>query len=201
MKQVIKGIIEHKKLKKKVKQNHGILLKPRNIVNSKYITCGNKIKIKYASRIECYDNFHNVKYNPKFIIEDNVIIGDFFTAYITNYLKIGKNSIFAHNVTIVTENHGINPNDILPYADQKLEVGDVIIGENCWLGTGVVVLPGSKLGDNCVVAANAVVNKQFPSNVMVAGVPAKIIKIFDSKMGKWIKYNEESDILNYDEKN
>ena len=50
------------------------------------------------------------------------------------------------------------------------------IGNNVWVGTKVTFLDGSKVGDNCVIAAGAVVNGEFPNNVVVGGIPAKILK-------------------------
>ena len=45
----------------------------------------------------------------------------------------------------------------------------------CWIGAGAVFLDGAELGDGCVVGANAVITKKFPDNVVVAGIPAKVI--------------------------
>ena len=50
------------------------------------------------------------------------------------------------------------------------------IGDNVWIGGNAVILPGVTLGDNVVVGAGAVVTKSFPSNVAIAGNPAKVIK-------------------------
>ena len=50
------------------------------------------------------------------------------------------------------------------------------MGNNCWIGAGAVFLDGAELGDGCVVAANAVVTKQFPANSIVGGVPAKVLR-------------------------
>lgn len=58
-----------------------------------------------------------------------------------------------------------------------MEGKDVVIGEKCWIGMNSVILPGINLGGNTIVAAGAVVTKSFPQgNVVLAGVPAKIIK-------------------------
>jgi acetyltransferase-like isoleucine patch superfamily enzyme len=54
--------------------------------------------------------------------------------------------------------------------------GEVIIGNNVWLGDKVAVLGGVHIGNNVIVAANAVVTKDLPDNCMAAGVPAQIIK-------------------------
>ena len=57
----------------------------------------------------------------------------------------------------------------------------VKIGNNVWLGDNVSIMPGVTLGNNVIVGANAVVTHSFPDNVVVAGVPAKMIKKNDNK--------------------
>ena len=47
---------------------------------------------------------------------------------------------------------------------------------NCWIGAGAVFLDGSSIGSGCIVSANAVVTKKFPDNVIIGGIPAKILK-------------------------
>lgn len=86
-----------------------------------------------------------------------------------NGIFIGENTIFAPGVKIISANH--DKNDF-----GKQEKGNPItIGKNCWLAANCVVLPEVELGDNVVVGAGAVVTKSFPDNVIIAGVPAKII--------------------------
>ena len=54
--------------------------------------------------------------------------------------------------------------------------GQIIIGNDCWIGRGATILGGVTIGDGCVIAAGSVVTKSFPDNVIIGGVPAKIIK-------------------------
>jgi acetyltransferase-like isoleucine patch superfamily enzyme len=58
-----------------------------------------------------------------------------------------------------------------------VKTGPIIIGDNCWLGAGSVILPNIKLGNHVVVGANAVVTKSFLQNdIVIAGIPAQIVK-------------------------
>lgn len=84
-------------------------------------------------------------------------------------LVIGDKTIFAFNVCIHTINHDLKDRS-------KFIAKPVIIGENCWLGNSVSIMPGVTLGNNVTVGANSVVTKSFPDNVVIAGCPAKIIK-------------------------
>lgn len=54
--------------------------------------------------------------------------------------------------------------------------GGVKIGNNCWIGAKATILDGTRIGNGCIVAAGAVVRGSFPDNVIIGGVPAKIIK-------------------------
>ena len=87
-----------------------------------------------------------------------------------NKIYIGDHTIFAPGIKIISANHDKN----------KLNAHDktanpIIIGKNCWIGANAFILPGVELGDNVIVGAGAVVTKSFPSNVILGGVPAKII--------------------------
>lgn len=84
-------------------------------------------------------------------------------------LVIGEKTIFAFNLCIQTINHDLNDRS-------KYIAKPVVIGNNCWLGNSVSIMPGVTLGNNVTVGANSVVTKSFPDNVVIAGCPAKIIK-------------------------
>ncbi|MCX6266787.1 MAG: DapH/DapD/GlmU-related protein [Bacteroidetes bacterium] len=59
-----------------------------------------------------------------------------------------------------------------------LIIGSVNVGNHCWLGASVIIMPNVSLGDYCIVAANSFVNKSFPSFSIIGGNPAKLIRIF-----------------------
>lgn len=88
-------------------------------------------------------------------------------------ITIGDNCMFGPNVQLYAATHPLHP----VKRNSGLEYGKPItIGDNVWLGGGVVITPGVTLGDNVVVAAGAVVTKSFPDNCVIGGNPAKIIK-------------------------
>ena len=93
-------------------------------------------------------------------------------------VRIGDNCLIAPQVGIYTACH---PMDAAERLSGKEYGAPVTIGNNCWIGGRAVINPGVTLGDNVVVASGAVVTKSFPSNVLIGGVPAKIIKVLEPK--------------------
>lgn len=87
-----------------------------------------------------------------------------------NKIYIGDYTIFAPGVKIISANH-----DKKDYHSHDKSISPIKIGKNCWLGANSVILPGVELGDNVIVGAGAVVTKSFPDNVILGGVPAKVI--------------------------
>ncbi|MBT8038334.1 MAG: acyltransferase [Verrucomicrobiae bacterium] len=79
------------------------------------------------------------------------------------------------NCYLITVNHRTDHQDI-PYAQQGFQGADVRLGQNVWLGSLVVVLPGVTIGDNVIVGAGAVVTRDIPEGETWAGVPARKIK-------------------------
>lgn len=88
-------------------------------------------------------------------------------------IYIGDNTFIGPNVNILTLNHAVNPNE---RALGGIEIKDVIIGKNVWIGAGVIIFPGVTIGDNSVIGAGSIVTKDIPSNVLAYGNPCKVIK-------------------------
>lgn len=90
---------------------------------------------------------------------------------------IGENVMLGPGVSLVTPEHPLEAEA----RNSGYEFGrPITIGDNCWIGTNVTIVGGVTLGNNVVVAAGAVVKKSFSDNVVIGGVPAKIIKNIDN---------------------
>ncbi|MBE6958792.1 MAG: sugar O-acetyltransferase [Ruminococcaceae bacterium] len=89
------------------------------------------------------------------------------------HIYVGDHTMFGPNVTIATAGHPICPE----LREQGLQYNmPVRIGRNCWLGAGVIVLPGVTIGDNTVIGAGSVVTKDIPANVVAVGNPCRVLR-------------------------
>lgn len=89
------------------------------------------------------------------------------------HIYVGDGTMFGPNVVIATAGH-----PILPQLRERVGQFNmpVHIGKNCWLGAGVIVLPGVSIGDNTVVGAGSVVTKDIPANVVAVGSPCRVLR-------------------------
>jgi len=98
-------------------------------------------------------------------------------------IHVGENTLIASRVTIMSHDH-------CKRVDGQPLLADVYIGKNCFIAVGATIVPGVKIGDEVIVGAGAVVTKDVPSNTIVAGNPAKVIKT-------GIRMNERAEWMNW----
>lgn len=104
-------------------------------------------------------------------------------------IYIGDYTQISANVGIITANHNL-------YDTRKHEVKSVKIGKYCWIGMNTMIMPGVCLGDNTIVGAGSVVTKSFEEgNCVIAGNPAKLIKVLDKNLIQ--KYKNEFEYYGY----
>lgn len=135
-------------------------------------TFGRTGKKIYMEPVINFDYGYNIFVGENFYANFNCTFLDVST------IEIGDNCMFAPNVQLYTATHPLHPvkrNSGLEYAKP------IKIGDNVWLGGGVIVTPGVTLGKNVVVGAGSVVTKSFPDNVVIAGNPARIIKTVEEE--------------------
>lgn len=104
---------------------------------------------------------------------DNVYANFNLTLVDDTHIYVGDGTMLAPNVVLATAGH-----PILPELREKAYQynSPVHIGKNCWLGAGVIVLPGVTIGDNTVVGAGSVVTKDLPANVVAVGNPCRVMR-------------------------
>lgn len=89
------------------------------------------------------------------------------------HIYVGDYTMFGPNVTVTTAGHPILPE----LREQGYQYNAAIhIGRNCWIGSGVMIMPGIIIGDNVVIGAGSVVTHDLPSNVVAVGTPCKVLR-------------------------
>jgi acetyltransferase-like isoleucine patch superfamily enzyme len=107
----------------------------------------------------------------------NTVSGDIF---------IGSGTIFGHDCMLLTGRHEFEFGRRRKLTGTGREVPragfDIRIGEGCWIASGAIVTGGVTIGDNVVIAAGACVVADVPSGVMVAGIPARVVKTLSHEL-------------------
>jgi acetyltransferase-like isoleucine patch superfamily enzyme len=104
------------------------------------------------------------------------VIGQECTISAYQHVKIGRECVIADRVMFIDFDHGVVEVE-RPIRLQGIYKRDVNVGNNVWIGYGACILRGVTVGDNAVIGTNAVVTKDVPPNAVVAGVPARVIRM------------------------
>ena len=159
-----------------------IIFKPIALKNSRNIHIGRGVSIHSHSWLLTMSLPGSQP--PKLVIGDGTEIGNFNHITCVNHVEIGPKVLTADGVHISDNSHGYE-DPFVPIMDQPVtSKGPVKIGAGSWIGENVSVL-SCCIGRNCVIGANAVVTKDIPDFCVVAGVPGRIIRQFDSKSSTW----------------
>lgn len=149
------------------------------------IVLRDNVSIHSHCRIQGVMRYGDSIYEPEIVFDDHSSCQQNLHLTCAKRIYVGKETAIAANVTITDINHRYE--DInLPVERQPLEVSPVQIGEGCKIYNNAVILPGTIIGDHCVVGANSVVTKSIPGGCVVAGVPARVIRQYDAKTGLWL---------------
>lgn len=168
---------------------------PLKVYSRENISIGNNVKIEYKTWLAATPL--DDAYSCKLEIGDGTCIGHFNHIYATRSIIIGRNVLTADKVYITDNFHG-HEDISTPIMFQPLkQLGEVIIGDGSWLGENVCVL-GVKIGKNCVIGSNSVVTKNIPDFSVAVGIPAVIIKRYNTGLKKWGKTNPDGSFLQMD---
>ena len=106
------------------------------------------------------------------------------------HIYVGDHTMFGPNVTVASAGH-----PILPELREKAYQynAPIHIGKNCWIGAGVVIVPGITVGDNVVIGAGSIVTKNLPDNVVAVGNPCRILRSVDERDREYYFKNRKID--------
>lgn len=153
------------------------------------IDFGSKLTTGYNCRIEAFGDRKCA--DKKIVFGDDCHIGDYVHIAAAERVEIGDECLFASRIFISDLDHGrydevptscppiLNPND------RELNTAPVSIGKKVWIGEGVCILKGVTVGDGCIIGANSVVTKNIPAGSIAAGVPARVIKVYNPETDSW----------------
>lgn len=137
------------------------------------ILFGMNVKIGAYSILSSTSHFSH--FGEGLTMGNNSAVGEYSYFGAAGGIKIGENVIMGQYISFHSENHSFL-NNKTPFREQSTTSQGIVLGNNIWVGAKVTFLDGTEIGDNCVVAAGAVVKGKFPGNCLIGGVPAKIIK-------------------------
>ena len=138
-----------------------LYIKRKAKLAEKGFRCGKKVKINNNTYIHESASLNGVQ-----------VLG-------SGRFEIGKYTHTGDDILVITDNHNYN-GEYIPYDTTNI-IKDVIIGEACWLGARVTLLPGTVLGEGCIVQAGSVVHGKIPDLAIIGGNPAQIIKYRDKE--------------------
>jgi acetyltransferase-like isoleucine patch superfamily enzyme len=113
------------------------------------------------------------------------VLGQECTISAYQHVSVGRECVIADRVMLIDFDHGVVEVD-RPIRQQGIYKRDVRVGNNVWVGYGACILRGVTVGDNAIIGTSAVVTKDVPANAVVAGVPARVIRMRDEpKTLRW----------------
>lgn len=154
-----------------------------NCTLEKYTTldCYAKNKVLFGDtvKIGAYTTIsvtsHMSKYGKGLSIGNNSGIGEYSFFGCSGGVEIGNDVIMGPYVSFHSENHNFSDKSKL-IREQGVSSKGILLKNNIWVGAKVTFLDGCSVGNNCVIAAGSIVRGEFPDNVVIGGIPAKIIK-------------------------
>lgn len=162
-------------------------------LGSKGIYIGDNSSIGAFSRVIVATSYNNI--GKGIHIGKDVGIGEYAYLGGAGGLIIGDECIIGQYLSCHPENH--NYSELYTsIRHQGTSQKGIHISRNCWIGAKVTILDGVNIGEGCIIAAGAVVTKSFPSNSIIGGVPAKLLKSRNQKDGKVVSFSKPKEKVN-----
>ena len=130
-----------------------------------------KFKLLYGKRIKFGKNVNvrgklriRIDKNAQLIIKDNCFFNNGCSINVKEKVEIGSNTIFGEDIKIYDHNHVFNKETLIRKSGYS--VSPIVIGDNSWICSNVVILKGVNIGNNCVIAANEIVKENIKDNIL-----------------------------------
>jgi acetyltransferase-like isoleucine patch superfamily enzyme len=154
--------------------------------NPGQIFIGESVQINAFSWLDCFKMREDITIPlPRLDIGDGTYMGHRTHICACSHLKIGKNVLIADGVYISDNLHGFEDISRPMMAQPLTNPGPVTIEDEVWLGEGVCVLPNVTIGRHSVIGSNSVVTKDIPPYSVAVGIPAKVIRRYNSETKQW----------------
>ena len=161
-----------------------LIRRPVYIRGGKGMTFGSGFTTGYRCRLEIF----NPQDGIKLTIGEHCKFGDQVHITATERVTMGDDCLLASHIFISDTNHGTGLEDPRTPPDSRpLTTSPVTIGNCVWIGEGAAILPGSSVGDGCIIGAHAVVKGVIPAYSVAAGAPARVIKRYNFETSAWEK--------------
>lgn len=150
-------------------------------IKNKTLIIGKKVFVDKSINFKCGKNCwigRNVSIfgNGTIEIGNNVRIGDNCTFHCTNsIIKIGDFSLIASDCFFITNDHNFSDKNLI-IQKQGNSYGDIVVGEDCWIGQNATILKSSIIENKAIIGAKSLVKGKIPEAEIYAGIPAKFIK-------------------------
>lgn len=163
------------------------------VIGGRHISFGKGVYAERNLWLEAVTSYRTQDFHPQITIGDNVCFSDGVHISSIATITIGSHCLFGSRIYVSDHNHGIYKGEPQSSPEQPPAHrllgggGPVAIGENVWIGDNAVIVGPATIGRGAIIGANSVVRGVVPSNTIVAGAPAKPIRIFNFQTGTWDK--------------
>ncbi len=173
------SVVRHRFKKSSNLNTFGI---PFWVVGGKYIELGDNVILGKDCRLEATDEWRGEKFTPSMRLGNNVVVNPLCHIGCINEVVIGDYVSIGERTYITDHFHGASSYAHLqmpPRHRPLFSRGKVVIGECATIGENCAIMPGVTIGAHSVIGANSVVTKDVPPYSIVAGIPAKVLKIVE----------------------
>jgi acetyltransferase-like isoleucine patch superfamily enzyme len=135
------------------------------------IEFGRFVWLGHGTKIRCHEGVIE--------IGAKTVLGQECTISAYERVRIGEQCVIADRTMFIDFDHGVVEVE-RPIRQQGIYTREVVVGSNVWIGYGACILRGVHVGDNSIIGTNSVVTKDVPANAVVAGVPARVVRMRDA---------------------